>query len=104
MQLLDIGRSQLAVFAARQTFIDEELQATKELINERRRIELIGVTEGELATVINQKYDALLQKEEERARLSRERLRQEQIFFNYREQELVDNRELVKLDNGPQSR
>ena len=97
-QLADLSQSQVASYQQQQDLLKNQSTIQMALLAERRKMELLGVTELELVDAINKKYFQLEEQEKRRLALQQERLRQELIMFRYREQELIDNRELAKLE------
>jgi len=97
-QLKDLSQSQVASYQEQQDLLKNQSTIQMALLAERREMELLGVTELELVDAINKKYYQLEEQEKRRLALQQERLRQDLIMFRYREQELIDNRELAKLE------
>jgi len=86
-------------FGRKQIILKGESMLRVETLKLQREQALVGKIENEVRDGINEKYDLAIKLEKQRTNLQLEQNRQARILRQNREQEITDNRELLKLES-----
>ena len=99
LAMLDMSSSEEQSFERRQTGLQLESKLRLKTLELQREQALVGKIEGEVRDGINEKFDLAVKLEKRATELQLERNRQAEILRQNREQEIKDNRELLKLES-----
>jgi hypothetical protein len=97
--MLDMSSSEEQSFERRQTGLQLESKLRLKTLELQREQALVGKIEGEVRDGINEKFDLAVKLEKRATELQLERNRQAEILRQNREQEIKDNRELLRLES-----
>ena len=98
LAMLDMSSSEEQSFQRRQTGLQLESKLRLKTLELQREQALVGKIEGEVRDGINEKFDLAVRLEKRATELQLERNRQAEILRQNREQEIKDNRELLRLE------
>ena len=99
LAMLDMSSSEEQSFKRRQTGLQLESKLRLKTLELQREQALVGKIEDEVRDGINEKFDLAVKLEKRATELQLERNRQAEILRQNREQEIKDNRELLKLES-----
>ena len=99
LAMLDMSSSEEQSFERRQTGLQLESKLRLKTLELQREQALVGKTEGEVRDGINEKFDLAVRLEKRATELQLERNRQAEVLRQNREQEIKDNRELLRLES-----
>ena len=99
LAMLDMSSSEEQSFERRQTGLQLESKLRLKTLELQREQALVGKIEGEVRDGINEKFDLAVKLEKRATELQLERNRQAEILRQNREQEIKDNRELLRLES-----
>ena len=99
LAMLDMSSSEEQSFERRQTGLQLESELRLKTLELQREQALVGKIEGEVRDAINEKFDLAVRLEKRATDLQLERNRQAEVLRQNREQEIKDNRELLRLES-----